>query len=295
MPWSDFLLYRLSKAWPSLKSGATARIGGVAGTEDHEHAYAQDQFNQKVRHGLTMPVNGLEVLEVGCGHGGITVYLALAGAKSVTGIDINVLNLERARRFADDTARRFGEGCKLPIEFREMDAYEMTFALESFDLVICDNSIEHFTRPEAVVQQAARVLRRGGRLLVPAFSSIYSKYGLHLKQGLKVPWANLFFSERTIIRAMQRRAQDDPHLRVIYPGLDEAPERVCDLRRYKDLNDITYAEFKRIAARANLKIEWFRPTPTHFGLIVRRLPWLRNSLLMDVFSTGAAACLRKPA
>jgi len=291
---SDYLLYRLAKRWPKLKSGATARVTAPPGSVEHGRAYAQDQFDQKVRNGLSIPVNGLDVLEVGCGHGGITCFLAVAGAKSVTGIDINTANLERAREFAEVVAKRFGEGARLPIEFREMDAYDMTFPPETFDLVICDNSMEHFSRPEAVVQQAARVLRKGGRLLVPSFSSIVSKYGLHLKQGLKVPWANLFFSEATIIRAMHRLAKDDPQIMTVYPGLADSPERVRDLRRYKDLNDITYAEFKRMTADAGLQLEWFQPFPTRAGLIVKRLPGLRNTRLMDILSVGAAACLRKP-
>jgi ubiquinone/menaquinone biosynthesis C-methylase UbiE len=270
------------------------RIAAEPGTEAYEQAYAQDQFNRKVRLGLAMPVHNLDVLEVGCGHGGITCFLALAGARSVVGIDINERNLKRARDFVSAQEARLGPACKLPVTLVEMNAYHLAFDAESFDLVVCDNSFEHFAEPEAVMREGARVLRPGGRLLVPGFSSIYSKYGLHLKNGLKLPWANLFFSERTIVRAMLRLAADDPKLVEAYPGLADSPERVRDLRRYKDLNDITFARFKAMAAEAGLTVEWFKPMPTPAGIIVRRLPILRNTLLMDVLSQGAAACLRKP-
>jgi ubiquinone/menaquinone biosynthesis C-methylase UbiE len=291
---TDYLLYRLAKRWPSPMREMRVRIDAEPGTEEYERAYAQDQFNKKVRQGLSIPVHGLDVLEVGCGHGGVTCFLAVAGARSVVGIDINDRNLLRARDFVETQERRLGSGCKLPITLVEMNAYHLGFEAESFDVVVCDNSFEHFAKPDVVMREAARVLRPGGRLLVPVFSSIYSKYGLHLKNGLKLPWANLLFSERTIVRAMLRLAADDPKLVEIYPGLADSPERVRDLRRYKDLNDMTFGRFKAMAAETGLEVEWFKPLPTPAGHVVRRLPVLRNTRLMDVLSQGAGACLRKP-
>ena len=129
---------------------------------------------------------------------------------------------------------------------------------------------------------------------MPIFSSIYSKYGLHLKHGLKLPWANLFFSEATIIRAMKRLAVDEPRINEWYPGLAKNPQRVSDLRRHRDLNDITYRSFKTMAGEAGFDVEWFRPNATRIGKIISRIPLLKKTRLTDIFSLGAAACLRKP-
>ena len=174
-----------------------------------------------------------------------------------------------------------------------MSATHLTFPDGTFDLVLADNVFEHFTEPEAVMREAYRVLRPGGGMLVPVFSSILSKYGLHLKHGLKLPGANLVFSERTIIRAMQRLADSDPKLLDLYPGLSDSPQRVRDLRRYKDLNDITYREFKAMAARCGFRVEMFSVYGTRLGKLMVRVPLVRNTKLMDVLSTGAAAFLRK--
>jgi hypothetical protein len=108
-------------------------------------------------------------------------------------------------------------------------------------------------------------------------------------------WANRFFSERTIIRAMRRLAMDEPRIAEWYPGLGDSPVRVRDLRRYQDLNDITYAKFQRMAARCGFKVEMFSVFGTRLGKVIGQLPFVRNSKVNDILSTGAGAYLRKPA
>ena len=293
MPLSDYLLFRLAKNWPSPVAFLTERLGEEPGTEAYQAAYAQDQFDRRVRDGIGVALTNREVLEIGCGHGGISCFLAVGGAKRVVGIDLNTVNLEHARAFTHKIESRWGAECRLPVEFLEMDAYNMSFPADSFDLVVAENAFEHFADPEKVMQESHRVLRNDGALLVPIFSSIYSKYGLHLKHGLKLPWTNLFFSERSIVRAMQRLAKDNAKLFDLYPGLTDNPERVRDLRKYKDLNDITHKSFRAMAKRSGFRVNWFRPRPTRFGRLVAISPLVRNSILMDVFSTGAAAYLVK--
>jgi ubiquinone/menaquinone biosynthesis C-methylase UbiE len=293
MGMSDYLLYRLARNWPSPMVKYTKKFNAEPGTEAYHRAYAQHQFDWKVSHGLLRSVVGLDVLEIGAGHGGISCFMAAVGAQSVVGIDVNTRDLQFARDFARGFSARHAPGYCLPVEFVEMDATRMTFSDSRFDLVLADNAFEHFTDPEAVMREANRVLKPGGGLLVPVFSSIKSKYGLHLKHGLKLPWANIFFSERTIIRAMHRLAQDDPKLYELYPGLADNPKRVRDLRRYGDLNDITYGRFKAMAARVGFHVESFIPYGTSLGKALSRLPLLRSSIFTDIFSTGASAYLRK--
>jgi ubiquinone/menaquinone biosynthesis C-methylase UbiE len=291
---SDYLLYRMAKRWPSPMAKLKNELGAEPGTDAYDMAYAQHQFDWKVRNGLMREVTGLDVLEIGTGHGGIACYLAAVGARSVVGIDLNTKHLEFARRFAKIAAARYGDNYQMPVSFAEMSANEMSFSDATFDLVLADNVFEHFTDPEAVMRESYRVLKPGGMLLVPVFSSILSKYGPHLKHGLKMPWSQVVFSESTIVRAMQRLAADDPNLFELYPGLSDSPKRIRDLRRYKDLNDITYRKFKQMASGIGFQVESFSVYGTRLGKVVGRLPLIGKTRVTDILSTGAAAVLRKP-
>ncbi len=293
MGMSDYLLYRLARNWPSPIGHLDDSLEGEPGSDEYNKAYAQYQFEYRVAHGVLRGVTDLDVLEIGCGHGGISCFMAAVGARSVVGIDVNTRDLQFARGFVQNFAARHAPGYRLPVEFAEMDATRMAFSDARFDLVLADNVFEHFTDPEAVMREAYRVLKPGGGLLVPVFSSIKSKHGLHLKHGLKLPWANIFFSERTIIRAMHRLAAANPKLYEWYPGLSDNPKRVRDLRRYGDLNDITYGGFKEMAVRIGFGVESFTAYGTRLGKVVSRLPLVRNSIITDILSTGASAYLRK--
>jgi ubiquinone/menaquinone biosynthesis C-methylase UbiE len=290
MALADYLLYRVARNWPSPVANRLADFGAPS-TDASNAAYARHQFDRKVRIGLQVAVSGLDVLEIGCGHGGISCYLASVGARHVVGIDINTKNLTFARGIVEEHERRLG-GAKLPLNFVVTDARHMGFSDGSFDLIVADSLFEHVMDPEALLKESHRLLRPKGKLLVPLFSSIYSKNGLHLKHGLKMPWANLVFSEATILRALRRLADENPQLFEQYPGLRNNPQRVRDVRRYGDLNDITYGRFREMAASTGFGVSWFRPVPVNrFGEVLRRVPVVRDSLLMDIMSTGASALL----
>lgn len=292
----ELILYRISKSWPDYMKKRRENLGCDSTDRTYHVNYALiQQYDEKVRLGVKYKFRGKEILEIGCGHGGISIFLAVNGAKRVVGIDLNAQNLAVAADVKKMVMERLNISEAFPVEFLEMNAYEMEFAPGSFDIVLAENVFEHFMEPEKVMQQSYTVLRKDGQLIVPVFSSIWSRNALHLKNSLKVPWANLFFSEKTIIAVVNRLCRENPSLIPIYPGVAHNPQRVRDLRKYKDLNDITYGEFKRMAKRTGFVIEYFgtKPSPPKVGKIVRRIPILREGVLADIFSVGAEAVLRK--
>jgi len=297
MALSDYFLYQLSQRMPDRmvhRYKDESLDNNTPGTEAYNLAYARFQFNRKVRVGLGQSVMGLDILELGCGHGGISCFMAVAGARSVIGIDLNVTNLRVAERFAEEVSSRLGFPSGLHVAFKEMRAETTDFADNSFDTVVADNLIEHVDNPLAVMKEAHRVLRPGGSLLIPNFPSILSRNGLHLKYGFNIPWANLLFSDETIIKTLRRIAQNDATMYSVYPGLSGECNEIKDVRRYKDLNGMKYARFKQLAKQADFQIVDFTVSPSgYLGKLLTKVPLLRNSTLTDVMSVGASAVLRK--
>lgn len=112
-----------------------------------------------------------ELLEVGCGTGAISRYLAtLPGVSRVTGVDPSPLFVERARELAGDA-----------IEFAIGDGRELDLADESFDAVVFHTALCHVPECERAIAEAYRVLRPGGRLAV--FDGDYTTMTLALEAG----------------------------------------------------------------------------------------------------------------
>jgi SAM-dependent methyltransferase len=108
-------------------------------------------------HGL-LPLAGIDILEVGCGAGGILAGLVELGAAAdrLHGIDLLPDRVARARE-------RFPE-----IDFRSGNAEHLPYADGSFDLVLLFVVFSSILDPEMkrnVARECARVLRPGGRVL----------------------------------------------------------------------------------------------------------------------------------
>jgi MPBQ/MSBQ methyltransferase len=100
------------------------------------------------------------VLDVGCGIGGTSRYLAKRFPEAqVTGITISPEQQRRATALATERG--------IPnAKFELVDALNMSFPDNSFDLVWACESGEHMPDKELYVQEMARVLKPGGRIVV---------------------------------------------------------------------------------------------------------------------------------
>jgi SAM-dependent methyltransferase len=106
--------------------------------------------------GVLGDVAGLDVVELGCGTAYLSAWLARAGARPV-GVDITPAQLETARRCQQE----FG----LEFPLIEADAAETGLPDASADLVVSEYGASIWVDPYRWIPEAARLLRRGGRLV----------------------------------------------------------------------------------------------------------------------------------
>ena len=99
-----------------------------------------------------------QILDVGCGIGGSTLYLAEKFQARATGITLSPVQANRATERAQEAG--------LPAEFQVADALHMPFEDESFDFVWTLESGEHMPEKPKFLQECYRVLKPGGTLLM---------------------------------------------------------------------------------------------------------------------------------
>jgi SAM-dependent methyltransferase len=141
------------------------RLGDyVHGTPEHfaamdRYRFAKSPYLCRIVDSATW--HGCDVLDIGCGAGLDLVRCARAGAR-VTGVDVSTTAIELARRYLGL------EG----IEGRLLvaDGAALPFDAGSFDLVYCHGVLPFVRDPGALVTEADRVLRRGGRAIFMAYN-----------------------------------------------------------------------------------------------------------------------------
>jgi SAM-dependent methyltransferase len=97
-------------------------------------------------------VNNKVILEIGCGHGYGTNYLAERDAKLVVGADMSEAALEYCRRYSG----------REELQFVRLDATRLPFDDSSFDVIVSYEVIEHLRDQGIFLSEVARLLKDGG-------------------------------------------------------------------------------------------------------------------------------------
>lgn len=123
-------------------------------------------------------VPGMHVLDLGCGLGGSSRYLAAEFGCRVDAVDLT-------QEFVD-TAKELTRRCGLSdaITYRKADALDLPFAEGSFDHVWCHNVTMNIADKQGLAGAVARVLKPGGR-----FSMLEVAQGPGGPPTFPLPWA----------------------------------------------------------------------------------------------------------
>ena len=255
-------------------------------TDDDFEAAAEKKLagNARTRRQLERAGGSLEgarVLEVGAGAGIDAVLLALHGAERVVGIDLDFPPLEHsyrgswARRLMRLVLAKLGEPDdigeafrRLPVELVSMDATRMTFADESFDLVVSRAALEHVRPIERGLSEMRRVVRPGG-LLHHGIDQFYWLKGCHKGGLVDLPWAHA-------------RLNADEYRRFVAEteGEARAAKRSAHLA---SLNQLGLRAWRELFEERGFDVVEWRETPHELALaVLEEHPDVRETMLPDV-------------
>ena len=130
-------------------------------------------FEIKKKMGEAFGDRTLKILDVGCGAGYFPVLLGKEG-QEVTGIDLTQKMIDEARELI-----RLNGPYEKSVEVKVMDAEELSFEDETFDMVITRNLTWTLPHPVEAYREWRRVLKKGGLLL--NFDAEYAKGAHNLK------------------------------------------------------------------------------------------------------------------
>lgn len=176
----------------------------------------------------------LRILDLGAGAGGVAIALSSEPRYRVTAVDV-VMNPDLVELRAEDYA------------IASADA--LPFADESFDAVLCLETIEHLPKPKAAAREMMRVLKSGGLVMITTPARCrwlfkpdphYQIWGLALlpdflqkKMVENYDVEHLFWTAGGMIRMFPNRAQVETLVAIPWPG------------RPRNLKEILWKIFRR--------------------------------------------------
>lgn len=142
---------------------------------DGASVVAADLMDKEVNEYFLAECNkGDKVLDIGCGHGIVSVFLAEHGIH-VTAVDISDKLLAELRSRIS--------GRDIPVDIRQGDAYNIPCAENYFDVVVARMFLPHFPDWPVVLKEMARVTKKGGKIVVHFSSKENTQIGKQLKQA----------------------------------------------------------------------------------------------------------------
>lgn len=216
-----------------------------------------------------------DVLDIGCGAGGKSLYYLSLGAKSVTGIDVVEKYEKEAYALQDELGL---SGFKFLVE----DASKMSFEDNSFDTIVMNDAMEHVAQPDKVLEEVYRVLKPGGKLYVN-FPPYNHPFGAHLSDVVGIPWVHLFFSDKTLIKGYKELVKDLPD------GKDRINFRISETpdgeEYFSYINKMTVKKFDKLIKNTKFNREFYAEIPLrNFLKPLCKIPFTNDCFIKMVVS-----------
>jgi 2-polyprenyl-3-methyl-5-hydroxy-6-metoxy-1,4-benzoquinol methylase len=150
--------------------------------EEWHSRYSVDEGAEAPWHGMikahlrTEDIAGRRVLEIGCGRGGFSCWLAGHANPpcQIIATDFSITAVQKAGRYAHAAGLS-------RVRWAVGDIQAIAHPDATFDTVISSETIEHVPSPSSALAELSRVLKPGGRLLLttPNYLGIMGAYRLY--------------------------------------------------------------------------------------------------------------------
>jgi SAM-dependent methyltransferase len=161
--------------WDHAKPDVTEAMRGFY--EEHPFPNYDDldsaaALREKAEHGVFAKLLdeqigfGAKILEVGCGTGQLSNFLATTWGRVVIGADVCMNSLQLAHKFKQDN--RINSAL-----FVQMNLFKPPFRPNAFDVVICNGVLHHTSDPFLGFRTISNLVKVGGHCVI----GLYNKYG----------------------------------------------------------------------------------------------------------------------
>jgi len=225
-------------------------------------------------------LEGAAVLDVGCGDG-INCLVMASAARRAIGVDLRLPLFEpdetgaQARQLSGlvlerlDRASRLADALQqLPVRFVRTDATRLSFADDSFDVLLSRSAMEHVAPVERALAEMARVVRPGG-VIHHSVDPYFWLRGCHKRGLVDIPWAHARLSLGDFRRFV-----------TASEGEVIATKR-C--RRLETLNRLTLAQWRAVVDAGPWEVlEWTEELSPFAVALLAEYPDVLDSLADEV-------------
>ncbi len=229
---------------------------GVAYSEDNfRNDHAPHLHIDKKLIKATFDLHGKNVLDFGCGMGGMSLWYATNWDCSVYALDIDQHHIDIARHLKDKY--------QVPnVRFDKRNILDDPLQPdERFDFIFLNDVAEHIDYPilERIFKALASGLAPGGKIFV-TYPPWKSPYASHVTHAVKIPWCQ-FLPQGMLMRLIEKNNR---------PIVGEEESDLVEA--YKGLNHLTHQKLMRTLNGSGLQTV-FRKS----HCILNKLPLLKNA------------------
>lgn len=210
------------------------------------------------------------VLEMGCGTGQLSLFLASA-ERRVVGADLTRPSLELAR----DAADRFGVRS---VRFVETDLHSPGLRRGTFDVVICSGVLHHTPDPAASFAAVSRLVRPGGVVVIGLYNT-YARVPLRMRRAVArltgfrwIPWDPVLRDRRA------EPARREAWLRDQYQHVEEHRQTLREVQGWFRANGVEYLRAFPSALLGGEPPDLFAQSPDDWAPegLVAQLGWMAS-------------------